>query len=63
LPSKDELNELYINKAAVGGFAYGGYWSSSEYGNGYAWAQYFNFGSQGNFSKVGAGYVRAVRAF
>ncbi len=30
LPSKDELNCLYINKAAVGGFASSYYWSSTE---------------------------------
>ena len=30
LPSKDELNKLYLNKRAVGGFATYFYWSSSE---------------------------------
>ena len=33
LPSKDELNQLYLNETIVGGFAYDGYWSSSEFFN------------------------------
>jgi len=30
LPSKDELNKLYINRSAIGGFSTGLYWSSTE---------------------------------
>ena len=30
LPSKDELNKFYLNKASVGGFTLDYYWSSSE---------------------------------
>jgi hypothetical protein len=30
LPSKDELNKLYLNKNSVGNFADGSYWSSTE---------------------------------
>ena len=30
LPSKDELNKLYLNKNLVGNFADGSYWSSTE---------------------------------
>jgi hypothetical protein len=43
LPSKDELNKLYINRAAIGGFAEGWwYWSSTEdANNSYAWCQWF----------------------
>ena len=64
LPSKDELNQLFINKVAIGGFAVNYYWSSTEndfssawgqnFGNGY---QFLNYKGSGNFN------VRAVRAF
>jgi len=30
LPSSDELNKLYLNKSAVGGFSNTFYWSSTE---------------------------------
>jgi hypothetical protein len=65
LPSKDELNQLYINRVAIGGFAYYAlYWSSTE-GNSFdAWRQYFGNGNQGdNFLKDSYEVVRAVRAF
>ena len=65
LPSKDELNELFLKKDTVGGFSSGSYWSSSEYGASLAWDQEFANGNQyypfkGNSSQV---YVRSVRAF
>ena len=63
LPSKDELNKLYLNKAAIGGFASYAYWSSSEYEYDNAWWQYFLNGSQYYTSKYDANLVRAVRAF
>ncbi len=63
LPSKDELNQLYINRVAIGGFASNGYWSSSEYGNGLAWGQGFVDGGQYGLYKYSTYYVRAVRAF
>ncbi len=63
LPSKDELNKLYINKTAIGGFSSAYYWSSSEFNTSAAWIQNFNSGGQGNDFKVSANYVRAVRAF
>lgn len=66
LPSKDELNKLYQNKAAVGGFASANYWSSTEYYNSnlYAWKQSFLNGAQFHSSKSDyPGYVRAIRAF
>ena len=46
LPSKDELNELYQQKNAVGGFAPGNYWSSSENSSFNAWKQDFDDGLQ-----------------
>ena len=63
LPSKDELNKLYINRVAVGGFSSNVYWSSSELDNGNAWVQNFFGGSQGVDNKGDAARVRAVRAF
>ena len=63
LPSRDELNKLYLNKRAVGGFATYFYWSSSEDYAYYAWYQYFGVGSQYFDIKFNYFRVRAVRAF
>jgi hypothetical protein len=63
LPSKDELNKLYINRAAIGGFSSSAYWSSSEGANFYAWFQNFLNGFQIVVDKSGLYRVRAVRAF
>ena len=63
LPSKGELDKLYINKVAIGGFAGDYYWSSSEgyiYG---AWDQNFLDGYQGYNLKYYTFRVRAVRGF
>jgi hypothetical protein len=65
LPSKDELYQLDINGAAIGGFDAIYYWSSSEINNVVAWMSYFGTGTgppaQGG--KSGVYGVRAVRAF
>jgi surface protein len=63
LPSKDELNQMYIQRSVIGGFASDYYWSSSENGYFYAWNQYFVYGSQNSSSKDGNLRVRVVRAF
>ncbi|MBZ0243200.1 MAG: DUF1566 domain-containing protein [Bacteroidales bacterium] len=63
LPSKDELNKLYLSKDLIGGFAADWYWSSSEFSSYFAWKQYFGDGYQGSSSKINTNYVRAVRAF
>jgi hypothetical protein len=63
LPSKDELNKLYLNRTAIGGFAAAFYWSSSEYGSSSAWPQAFGNGYQSYDGKSNTYYVRAVRAF
>jgi hypothetical protein len=63
LPSKYELNLLFLQKAAVGTFANGDYWSSTELSASNAWTQYFYDGFQSDYGKNGAGYVRAIRAF
>jgi hypothetical protein len=64
LPSKDELNKLYLNQVVIGGFADYAYWSSSEFDAGTAWAQYFGSGDhQDDYPKYVDLRVRAVRAF
>ena len=69
LPSKDELNTLYENSDAVGGFAVNAdywsdfYWSSSESSDGDAWSQNFIDGFQYSNFKDNSIRVRAVRAF
>ncbi len=63
LPSKDELNQLYVNKVAIGGFTTGSYWSSSELDADSAWRQYFRLRFQYDDVKNDPDYVRPVRAF
>ncbi len=63
LPSKDELNALYLEKNEVGGFADGFYWSSTEHGEGSAWEQVFNTGTQYYVNKNSHIHARAIRAF
>lgn len=63
LPSKDELNKMFLNKTAIGGFTNNYYWSSSESSINNAWAQDFNTGGQYGNSRNVPSYVRAVRAF
>ncbi len=74
LPSKDELNKLYINRIAIGGFNFdfywngsltnNYYWSSTEFHWGMAWVQNFSNGYQYANSKENTfTCVRAVRAF
>lgn len=63
MPTKYELNEMYSQQGAIGGFANNAYWSSTESDFGNAWVQLFGGGLQGSDSKVGNLYVRSVRAF
>ena len=63
LPSKDELNEMYFNRATIGGFVADSYWSSSERFAEYSWFQIFLDGPQYGLSKDSTAYVRPVRAF
>jgi hypothetical protein len=66
LPSKDELNKLYLNRIAIGGFFGQGYWSSTEINNNVgagAWYQHFRDGYQGTNDKYLNYFVRAIRAF
>jgi len=63
LPSKDELNQMYLNKAVIGGFTNYFYWSSTEGDSNYAWRQNLSNGSQSYRNKNYTNGVRAVRAF
>jgi hypothetical protein len=70
LPTRRELNLMYTQRISIGGFdlslnapGYSYYWSSTEFGNNFAWGQYFGNGNQANVNKNDLIYVRAVRAF
>jgi hypothetical protein len=64
LPSVDELNLLYQQRAVVGGFYNDIYWSSTEQDDVFAWGQYFIFPSSPGYTfKDIPLRVRAVRAF
>jgi hypothetical protein len=64
LPSKDELNKIYLNKSAIGGSFSNYYWSSSEKDANTAYLQYFTDGYQtSNGKNLSAMAVRAIRAF
>jgi len=64
LPSKDELNQMYVNLQpyGVGNFTDGGYWSSSEHNTYGAWYQP-DYRIQVNLVKSSTKHVRAIRAF
>ncbi|HHT0594822.1 TPA: hypothetical protein ACTXXA_002984, partial [Legionella anisa] len=64
LPSKFELNQLFLQKNTVGNFLADNYWSSTEVGSGAAWSQQFGSGVQGPDNKTfDSNPVRCVRAF
>lgn len=62
LPSKFELNQLYLHNNVIG-VTSDLYWSSSEYDSSESWLQSFFAGSQYYDSKTLLYSVRAVRAF
>jgi hypothetical protein len=66
LPSKDELIQMYIQRAVIGGFGNNIYWCSKEYDPSMAWAMNFALGTLYWFPKdyyYNYWYVRAIRAF
>lgn len=63
LPSKDELNALYTNRVAIGGFTELRYWSSTEDDLNKAWAYNFFIGVHISTNKNFGSYVRAIRSF
>ena len=62
LPTKDELNLVYLNKDKIGGFANNYYWSSTEFDIDVAWVQNFFQGYENYGTKLNRYYVRAVRS-
>lgn len=51
LPTKEELNVMFLNRAEIGDFA-GAYWTSTEDNNNQSWAQHFDKDlKNGYFSK------------
>ncbi len=65
LPSKDELNKLFINQVVIGGFTQLNpyYWSSSEIIGDSAYAQSFDIGSPFGSTKSLTYRLRAIRSF
>ncbi len=61
MPTKDELNQMYLKKETIGGFGAYYYWSSSEYYAYNAWYQNFSSGFQGSDDKHNYDRVRPVR--
>lgn len=63
LPTKNELNVLFNNRAAIGGFDTGGseYWASSQIAEWYARCQCFSNGLQGGNYIDNRSLVRLVR--
>lgn len=63
LPSKEELKLMFENKALIGGFSEGVYWSSTEVAANYAGALSFINGSQLFTLKCCPNFVRPIRSF
>ena len=64
MPSKAELNTLYLNRSAITGLHTTYYWSSSEAGTNTAWIQSFDTGDQYTYDKNGKGFsLRPFRSF
>jgi hypothetical protein len=63
LPSKYELNLLYLQISVIGGFDLGFYWSSNESNQHDACFQAFGTGNPSSTNKSNPFNVRAVRAF
>lgn len=63
LPSKSELNTLYVHKAAIRNFDLNNnyYWSSTEESDYLAWPHRFSDGFKTRYNKANLFYVRCVR--
>jgi hypothetical protein len=66
-PTKGELNVLFQNRAAIGGFNVTGsnpagwYWSASPNSNDGGWAQRFSDGNQSYYFRLNVSSLRCVR--
>lgn len=64
LPSRDELNILYLNRNIIGGFLSDTYWSSTEYVNpSSGYSKFFGNGNGGGTGKTALLRVRPIRYF
>lgn len=63
LPSKDELNKLFLSKTIVGGYTSLLYWASTEVSATDACIQSFNSGHQLSYGKNYPTAVRPIRSF
>lgn len=63
LPSLDELNKLYLNRTAIGGFTSTWYWTSSQSSSTSATLTNFSNGTNGSGSKTSSYSVRPIRNF
>ena len=63
LPSKDELNKLYLNQAFIPGLQAGPYWSSTDAGSPNAWSQDFSTGVQSAVNQGNNFNIRPIRSF
>ncbi|AOW11013.1 beta strand repeat-containing protein [Flavobacterium gilvum] len=63
LPSYYELQTLYSNRAVIGGFSGGYYWSSSQSSATIAYSINFSTGTATSTSKTSTAIVRAIRKF
>ena len=61
LPSKNELNFIYLNRHFLDNFTTYYYWSSTENDSLNSWNQRFNDGNQNDVAKASIRYVRPVR--
>ena len=63
MPTKYELNEMYLQKASIGSFVNAFYWSSTEENSQTAWYQNFLNGNVGDGPMSTSGQIRSVREF
>jgi len=63
LPSKYELNLMYLQQSLIGNFSANPYWSSTEFDLSKAWSQSFSNGAVSNEAKSAVKRVRAIRSF
>lgn len=63
LPSLDELQMMYQNRALIGGFTAGWYWSSSEDNSTFSFCINFNNGTAATQGKTVQYSVRPIRYF